>query len=137
VPAKPVETITISYRTWYPICAGLCPDYDLSVSSDGQVNSHRLRPIASQRHYRVSREQAVQFAAIIGELGRPAKPQPIVSCWHYLPKNDPFYGEQSSLSKRPALVIRWSGATEMQLVRCDSDPATAEVIARALRSVAN
>jgi len=70
-------------------------------------------------------------------LGRLGKPQPIAPCWHYLAKNDPFYTayRQPLLSKEPALVVRWLGAAELQLVRCDTDPVTEEIIQRAVRSV--
>ena len=39
-PARPQisnETITVSRRPWFAICAGVCPNNDITVRSDGRV----------------------------------------------------------------------------------------------------
>jgi hypothetical protein len=135
VAPKPVETITISERMWYPICAGVCPDFDARIRSDGQIYTHvSLSPQAGMHRLQVTPERAAQFAAIIAQLGAPGRPQPIGPCEHYLPQGDPFNNPESrrSLSKDPAVVIRWSGSAEGQLVRCDTDWAAKETIRKAL-----
>lgn len=132
VAPTPVETITISERMWYPICAGVCPDFDASIRSDGQIYTHVRFGLAGVYRLQVTPQRVAQFAAMIRPLGSPGKLEPIAPCSHYLPKDDPFYDQRYSLRKEPALVIRWSGSAESQLIRCDTDGATKEIMRKAL-----
>jgi hypothetical protein len=132
VPAKRVETVMITEKQPYPICVGVCIDYSVSISSDGQIDSHAHRMLPGEYRFQVAPQRAADIIASLDKF-RPTRPQPILPCEHHLPPSDPFADYPNALSKEPSLVIKWSGSTESQLVGCDFDAATRAAVEQTMK----
>jgi hypothetical protein len=132
LPARPTETITITEKSPYPICIGYCVDFSVSIGSDGQVVSHAHRLFPGDYRYRITPQMAADMSANLDGL-RPSRPQAILPCSRDPSRNLGFSPE--SLSNEPELVIKWSGSSESQLVRCDIDAVTGQALEKALNSL--
>lgn len=67
-PRRGGETITISQRWWFGICAGICRSYDITVSPQGQVFSRTLTLAGNAFHterFRVTLAEAAHFRTIL------------------------------------------------------------------------
>ena len=123
-PATASTIRIIQRRTGALVCTGVCPDYDLTVSSGGRVHSDVGRGYRVY-DFRIARSQEAEFARLIQQLRPSGRPQPMVTCEHPDPVGP----------SGPALVIRWSGTPASQFVTCSIDDVTLQTLARALRSI--
>jgi hypothetical protein len=105
---RPVdEAITVSRRPWFAICAGVCPDYDVTVWSDGRVKTVRrhLDVPDEVNQFRVSRHRAATFGQIVAPLRNLASQTASVPCAHNVSK------EEAPLVMNVAEIeIRWPDA---------------------------
>lgn len=132
VPTKPIETVTIIVQQPYPICIGVCVDYNVSISSDGQVDSHAHRLFPGEYRFRVRPQLAADIIARFDRI-RPRMPEPVEPCRHDASKNGGW--DPRDLDSGPWLVIRWSGTTETQLVRCDFDAETGPPVNQTMKEL--
>lgn len=112
--AEERDTVTVSVRN--NLCAGLCPNYDVSVQSDGQVTSHRLGIRLEALRFRVSAAEAARFRSILHGFRSAAMPRSQSLCLRAI---DPLRTWQSM--GRPTMVLRY-GAVEIGW----RDPAASE-----------
>lgn len=134
-PRMASETITISRRPWFAICAGLCPNYDVTVSKNGEVAA-RIRSAGERdavTRYRVSRSDVARFRGIL----QPLKPRAFhltrPSCDHAVTAE-----ERPLLLRVSEIEIRWGNAGSRQrLMACDNerDQQIRQTIERALEAV--
>src|SRR4051794_13323281 len=78
-PSVGRESIIVSRRPWFAICAGVCPNYDVTVSADGGVVAKRGH---HEDRFVVSRAEAADFRMKLQPF-RPVgeQPDPLV-CTH-------------------------------------------------------
>jgi len=126
------ESIDVRLRHGYPICAGFCPNFTMTVSPSGEVISRSLFDGTIDR-YRVGRRRLAAFRRIL-ETVRPAGDRQLdVSC-RRLPKGDP----DPLADPRPNdLEVRWSGpTTHARLASCGySDLSIRAVVERAVTAL--
>jgi hypothetical protein len=104
------------------MCAGVCPNYDVSVESDGQVTSNWVGIRLETLRFRVSAAEAARFRSILHGFRGAAVPRSQTVCARAI---DPLQTWQSTgkptiLLRYGAVEIGWrdSGASE-PLVMCD------------------
>ena len=78
-----IETITVENRMSFPVCAGVCGDTDLTVSSDGRVKLRR-RSLGSRvwktYKYRISDTEWSEFRQIYASLRPPGVKGQLDTC---------------------------------------------------------
>ena len=126
------ETVVIRFRISYPICVGLCPDFETRISPSGSAVSHNLHRRDVHR-IRVTPRQLGSFRAIldtlrpIGERRLDAQCQPATIA----------DGSPDPLDHpRPDdLEVRWIGPrTSARLTACGrTHPAMRQTIENAMR----
>jgi hypothetical protein len=112
-PSAAEESITVSRRPWYPVCAGLCPYYDVTVWADGRVFTNRGN---YEERFRVSRAEAADFRRKLRPF-HPAgdQPDPLVCTHDGRPEDDAL------VMKVTEIEIRWSGTRHpARLAACDN-----------------
>ena len=62
------QTISIRLRDSYPICAGYCPNFEMTVTPSGQVTWHSLWAGRSVRRYTVSPAEVEAFGHILDSI---------------------------------------------------------------------
>lgn len=112
------DTVTLSRRPWFGICAGVCPNYDVTVGPGGRAWSvlrsfHRPDQVV---HLRPTWEQRARFLSLLAPFRpdgrRPERPE----CDHRLPPE-----EAPLLVRVTEIEIRWSGASgAAHLIACDT-----------------
>jgi hypothetical protein len=114
------DTVTVSVRT--NVCAGMCPNYDVSVDSDGQVTSKWPGIRLETLRFRVSAAEAARFRSILHGFRRAAEPRSQTVCVRVI---DPLrswesMGKPTMPLRYGAVEIGWRdpGASE-PLVMCD------------------
>ena len=130
--AVSMESISVSRRPWFGVCAGVCPNYDVTVWADGRVLSVRRYshvPDVVQR-FRVPTRDAAQFRSILLPY-RPTNAQDVEpTCEHRVSPD-----EAELVLKVREIEMVWSGPSgPSRLVACDN-PALLEALRRALWSV--
>ena len=129
IPAKRTETITITEKQSYPICMGVCIDYSVSISSDGDIDSHAHRLFPGEYRYKLPSQAAADIIARFDRI-RPQTQEPVVPCRHDPSKNMGW--DSRELGNAPWLVVRWSGSIQSQLVRCDFDAVTRQAVEKTM-----
>jgi len=112
-PTGARESITVSRRPWFAICAGVCPNYDVTVSADGRVVAKRG---SGEERYRVSRAEAARFRKKLQPF-RPVGEQrdPLVCAHEGRPEDAPL------MMKVREIEIWWSGVPHpARLAACDT-----------------
>ena len=112
-PSVARERITVSRRPWFGICAGVCPNYDVTVWTDGEVVAKRG---SSEERFHVSRAEAADFSSKLRPF-RPVgeQPDPLVCAHDERPKDAPL------VMKVREIEIRWLGTNHSaRLVACDN-----------------
>jgi hypothetical protein len=126
------ETITIAKRPWFGICAGLCPNYDVTVWADGRVLAvrHSWHGLDEIERFRVSRLEAARFRSILLPYRPIAIQQREPVCHHDVPQ------EQSRLVLKVREVeLLWSSPPHRsRLIACDTRELS-EALRQALRAV--
>lgn len=117
-PARPGETITVSRRPWFAVCAGVCPHYDVTVGPDGRGWSvrHRFDLPDLVRPLRVTRAGSARFRGIL-EAYRPGPAdREIAGCRHHVaPEALPL------VVKTVEIEVKWSGPRgSAHLIACDT-----------------
>jgi hypothetical protein len=129
------DTITVSRRPWFAICAGLCPNYDVTVQADGRLWSVRHAYDVPDRvsSARISSAALARFRSILApyrpapEAGEPS------ACRH-----EASAQTQELIVEAREIDVKWSGAgTSAHLIACDTpeNAALRGAIAEALRAV--
>lgn len=135
------ESITVSRQPWYGICAGVCPDYDVTVSNVGQVAVGRPSGVLHGQadgfpafhvvdQFRVSRAEAAAFRRMLLPFRPSSEQREFPLCWH-----DVRPEERPLVLKVIEIEITWSGGDHpARLVTCDGTSLN-EAIRKALWSV--
>jgi hypothetical protein len=129
------ETITVSRRPWFGICAGVCPNYDITVQPDGRVWSvrHHFDAADEVARLRVSGNQLVHFYSFLAPY-QPNDGDPIPSkCEHHVSPQ-----EAQLVLKAIEIEIKWFDASNSaHRIACDTpeNAALREAIDGALRSL--
>jgi hypothetical protein len=129
-PAAARDSITVSRRPWFAICAGVCPYYDVTVWADGRVLAKRRN---DEKRFRVSRAEAADFSRRLRPF-RPVGEQPDQLVCHHggRPEDAPL------IMKVTEIEITWTGSSHpARLAACDNAvyAALTEAIRQALWSV--
>jgi hypothetical protein len=129
-PLAARETITVSRRPWFAICAGVCPYYDVRVWPDGHVLVKRG---SFEERFRVSPAEAADFSSKLRPF-RPAgeEPDKLICVHDGRPEDAPL------VMKVREIEIRWSDTRHAaRLTACDNSVYAdlEEAIDQALRSI--
>jgi len=94
----PDHSISVSTRTTFMVCTGVCPNYNLTVWPDGRVLvvRHFTGDADEVKHFRVSPSEAAQFAHLLLPY-RPSTSLTPDSCRHSEPSVPPFSMEGADL----------------------------------------
>jgi hypothetical protein len=112
-PSVAPESITVSRRPWFAICTNVCPDYDVTVSADGEVVAKRG---SNEERFQVSPAEAADFRNKLRPF-RPVGEQPdqLVCAHDGRPEDAPL------VMKVREIEIRWSGTSRpARLSACDN-----------------
>ena len=129
-----LDSITITQRPTYAICAGYCPNVDVIVREDGRVtvSSHHLDEPDEVRHLKVTLGKAARFIRIMSPHRPPLREAGPVGCG-FCNTTDPL------VLKAYPHQVTWTDADggTFQLHSCGdpSDPNLSETIRRALWSI--
>jgi hypothetical protein len=129
------ETVTITRRPWYPVCAGVCPFYDVTVRADGRAWSvrHSLGEADGITPLRIPGARLARFYAALAPYhprGRDVEPS---ECRH-----DGLPGEGPLVSTVVEIAVKWSGRRgSAHVIACDTqeNAGLTKAIEAALRSL--
>ena len=110
------ETVLIRFRHSYPVCAGLCPDFETQISPMGYVVSRNLHQ-PETHHFRVDRLKLASFWAILDTIRPSGERRFDAEC----PRSRQADGTLDTLDDpRPDdFEVRWiSGGTDARLTAC-------------------
>jgi len=132
--AEPPASITVTQRPTYGICAGYCPDVDVTVREDGRVTVSRHHPGEADevRHLNVTSGQARRFMRILRPHRLALREAGPAGCgfWN---TTDPL------VLKVYPYQVTWSDADDgtFQLHSCGGaeDPDIGEALRRALSAI--
>jgi hypothetical protein len=113
MPLAARETITVSRRPWFAICAGVCPYYDVTVRPDGHVLVKRGN---FEERFRVSPAEAADFFSKLRPF-RPAgeEPDQLICVHDGRPEDAPL------VMKVREIEIKWSDTRHAaRLTACDN-----------------
>ena len=126
------ETITIRLRHGYAYCAGVCPNFAMTVYPSGKVVSQEFWSGATIHRYRVRPRQLAIFRELLDRIKRPGERRLDVWCRRALGddgKPDPLH------DPRPDdIEVRWDGpSSHARLTSCsDSHRPVRETIVHAV-----
>lgn len=126
------ETVTVSKRPWFGICAGLCPNYDVTVWADGRVMAvrHSWHGADEIERFRVSRIDAARFRSILLPYRPSAVQQREPVCHHAVPPEQ----AQLVLKVREVEILWSSPSHRRRVIACDAREIS-EALRQALRAV--
>lgn len=129
------ETIEISRRHWFFICAGVCPNFDVVVRPDGRVWVIRRHfdTVDDIRRFRVSAARAARVRAILEPFRPNADTPEPDECRH-----DATPEEAELIIRTVELEVKWARREASDhLIGCDTrdyDPLR-EAMGKALESL--
>jgi hypothetical protein len=131
------ETITISRRPWYAVCAGTCPNFDLTVWPDGRVLviRHSLAGDPDElERFQVSPADVASFRSKLLPY-RPADDWPAPAVCNHTTSLE----EAPLVMKVTEIEIRWSGTDKAARLQASANQEETaplvEAIGQALWSV--
>ena len=129
------DIITVARRPWFQVCAGVCPNYDVTVWPDGRVSAvrHNWGAPDEVERFRVSPESATDFRRILAPYKPAGGAGDAPVC-----KHDVLSEEASLVRKVTKIEVTWIGSRNpARLVACDGKGSAGltEAIRQALWSV--
>ena len=112
------ESVKISRRPWYGLCAGTCPSYDISVEKNGAVETRTdvdLAQMAQIQRSNVPLASVARFRAILAPYRPRGERRTHAVCQH------PVSAEEARLlTHHIEIEIRWtSPGASSRLIACD------------------
>ena len=116
-PKHAPSTVKVSRRLWYGICTGVCPDYDVVVTSLGRVDVRSLMAGKTKVQYRVAPSAAARFMSWLRPYRKQGFHRTRTTCDHHL--SDP---DARLLVHVREVEITWhdNGGTS-RLIACDTE----------------
>ena len=109
-----VKSITVSKTPWGGLCAGICPFYTVTVTSDGEVIAQNHLPVRLTR-LRVTPDEAERFFSLIAPYRPPISTEGEPVCPHNVRPEDVGF-----VQKVREIEIVWSEPSrQVRLVACD------------------